>query len=395
MFKELKSVTYSVNEMESAKKWYNSVLNTTPIFTTPFISVYQIGGSSLSLLKQDTPKQSESSTTTYWEVECSHSAFEKLQEHGAKMISPIQTIMNTTRAKLQDPFGNIIGISSSQSAKSKKTIETDASETAMIVTFCRALCALDERDKIRGNDNLAHHFITDNYKRAFESSESRRWAKDQLGAIYGYANARNSYGDELFRTELKNNIPQIVILGAGYDTRSYRYSHLIRDTNIFEVDIAVTQERKIELLIENNIDIPQSVHFAVINVKEENLAESLKRRGYAPAKRTLFLWEGVTPYLTEDAMLKTLHFLQNHSAPESTIFFDYLTEKQCSKVDAEPFLFWKSSSEIVVMLSEFGIEVEESLHANDIEERFLSSNSEEVIEKSVPYFSFIYGKIGL
>jgi len=51
------------------------------------------------------------------------------------------------------------------------------------------------------------------------------------------------------RSQLMNNdIPQIVIFGAGYNVRAYRNSDLNSETNVFELDIVATQSRKNEFL---------------------------------------------------------------------------------------------------------------------------------------------------
>ena len=60
--------------------------------------------------------------------------------------------------------------------------------------------------------------------------------------------ARTAYIDAIFKQSLLENIPQIVFLGAGYDTRTYRFRELIKETNIFELDIKPTQQRKKEKL---------------------------------------------------------------------------------------------------------------------------------------------------
>ena len=58
--------------------------------------------------------------------------------------------------------------------------------------------------------------------------------------------ARTAFFDNLFIDALNKNIPQIVLLGAGYDTRAYRFADLNNATKIFELDIAPTQNRKMK-----------------------------------------------------------------------------------------------------------------------------------------------------
>ena len=62
-----------------------------------------------------------------------------------------------------------------------------------------------------------------------------------------------------------------------------------------------------------------------IDFEHEDLGYVLRERGYAPEARTLFLWEGVTYYLPEDAVKAVLLMVAVQSGPGSSILFDYVT----------------------------------------------------------------------
>ncbi len=392
MFKNLSSVSYTVTDLKKAEQWYTKLLTFEPVFESPFVVIYSVGGSSLTLLKKDSDNETDSAATIYWEVESISDSFDQLIQMGAERVSPVQTVMNSVQAKLKDPFGNILGICCSQADPEQRGVEKELSETAMLLTFCRALSACDERNEMAGDDTLAHHFLSPQYKKAFQNSESQQWAKEKLRGIYGYAIARTAYGDTLFRAALKNSTPQIVILGAGYDTRSYRYCNPVDKTVVFEVDAAATQNRKREQLGEFDIPIPSSLKFIPMNFKTDSLLESLDECGYDVSLKTLFLWEGVTQYLPEKTVRETVQFIENHSGVGSTIFFDYLTEERSSTVESEPFLFWTDPDTLSDNLQKHSISTVEMLNCSDIEELFLHSSSSSQGEKSVPYFSFFYGE---
>ena len=72
------------------------------------------------------------------------------------------------------------------------------------------------------------------------------------GLSAGYFLARTAYFDHVFKSACEENIPQIVFLGAGYDTRACRYKDIIKSTRIFELDILPTQQHKKEILHKNN-----------------------------------------------------------------------------------------------------------------------------------------------
>ncbi|MDM8560747.1 SAM-dependent methyltransferase [Thiotrichales bacterium HSG14] len=113
------------------------------------------------------------------------------------------------------------------------------------------------------------------------------------------------------------------MLGAGYDSRAYRFAKLIHDTKIFELDIAPTQDRKKKCLKKANIGIPQQVTFVPINFNQGSLKNILEEAGYQSHKKTLFIWEGVSYYLDAESVDATLEFISHSSHKESTIAFDY------------------------------------------------------------------------
>ena len=58
-----------------------------------------------------------------------------------------------------------------------------------------------------------------------------------LPGAFGYFNARTQYFDEVLRQEARAGIEQVVILGAGFDSRSLRFSDAMRTARVFEVDM--------------------------------------------------------------------------------------------------------------------------------------------------------------
>lgn len=195
----------------------------------------------------------------------------------------------------------------------------------MTVAFCRALATVDEREELRGPDYLAEIFLTEDGKRPLKDQAARKWVMDNLmtGGVYEYFIARTAYLDQVVADALRENIPQIVFLGAGYDTRSYRLRELIRDTKIFEVDIISTQQRKKQLLETARISIPEQLTFISINFEKDDFSDLFAKAGFKRNHKTLFIWEGVTYYLTPEAVDSTLDFVKNNSPAGSTICFDY------------------------------------------------------------------------
>jgi methyltransferase (TIGR00027 family) len=133
--------------------------------------------------------------------------------------------------------------------------------------------------------------------------------------------SRKRYIDDKLDEALPN-IDSVVVLGAGMDTRAYRLARR-SDIPVFEVDLPVNIERK-RVAVQRVIGgVPASVHLVPLDFETDDLTGALTEHGYRPDARTFFIWEGVTQYLTEDAVRATLRALQA-APPGSRLVFTHV-----------------------------------------------------------------------
>jgi len=116
---------------------------------------------------------------------------------------------------------------------------------------------------------------------------------------------------------------QVVILGAGFDSRGYRFAHQLRGVRFMEVDYPPTQEYKKRRVEEILGALPPAVSYVPMDLTRDDLLTQLAKAGYSERQRTFFLWEGVVFYLPEDAVKDTLHFVRDHAARGSRLAFNY------------------------------------------------------------------------
>lgn len=122
-----------------------------------------------------------------------------------------------------------------------------------------------------------------------------------------------------------DDVEQFVVMGAGYDTRAY--GRLRREgLKFFEVDQAIVQNHKRDALTRAEIDF-QHVHFVSVDFSKENAFDQLNKAGFDSAKKTLFLWEGVTLYLSESDVRKTIRDLRNNAPTGSVLLADIYAER--------------------------------------------------------------------
>jgi methyltransferase (TIGR00027 family) len=142
--------------------------------------------------------------------------------------------------------------------------------------------------------------------------------------IYEYVLARTRLFDELFVDALDRGFSQVVLLGAGMDTRALRFQDRNRRTAIFELDIHATQRYKRDVFERRRIILPKSLVFVSIDFNKQRLTDVLSEASYREGQQTLFLWEGVTMYLETEAVDGTLSFIRSNAAGRSIVAFDYV-----------------------------------------------------------------------
>jgi methyltransferase (TIGR00027 family) len=206
-------------------------------------------------------------------------------------------------------------------------IEKKVSRTASYTCFSRACATKEEDQRFRGPDTMAEVFLPCFIKYVFFFIPFfRKLLMKTLfpPGIYEYTLARTKLFDEIFQQALKHRFLQVVLLGAGFDTRALRFQNENKGTTIFELDAPITQQTKRDILRRKHVLIPETLTFVPIDFNKEQLAEVLGTAGYQQHQSTLFLWEGVTMYLTSAAVDSTLAFIRDSTAEGGLVTFDYV-----------------------------------------------------------------------
>ena len=138
--------------------------------------------------------------------------------------------------------------------------------------------------------------------------------------------ARVRYFDDFVERLANEALEQLVILGAGYDTRAYRIEGLKENVKVFEVDHPNTQSFKIQKVKEIFGSISNHVVYVPIDFDTQKLDQRLLECGYGPSKKNLFIMEGLFMYIPPDAVDEILSFIVNNSAKGSTVIFDYVPQ---------------------------------------------------------------------
>ena len=185
---------------------------------------------------------------------------------------------------------------------------------------------------------------------------------------------RTRFIDELMERAVRDGATQLVILGAGFDTRAHRFAELLKDVKVIEIDYGATQEykkRRVEAALGG---APANVMYAPIDFARENLGEVLRRAEFQPSRKTYYICEGVSMYVPEDGMKETLRAIALESAPGSVLLLEYMNRGGIdllmkypmgmikNAIDwGEPFVFGVPDGQDREFFLEAGLELGEAL----------------------------------
>jgi methyltransferase (TIGR00027 family) len=204
--------------------------------------------------------------------------------------------------------------------------KTNVAKTAHLTAWVRTLGRLTAGESAANADYLAERFLLPYQRTLTRVPNVTRWLIERiLPGAFGYFNARTQYFDAVLLQESHQGLEQLVILGAGFDSRPFRFAEQLRGVRVFDVDMPQVLSVRTERLVD--VQGPAMAPTAVaIDFEHDDLGAALSARGYASEARTLFLWEGVAYYLPVAAVHAVLSIVAAQSGPSSSILFDYVTQ---------------------------------------------------------------------
>ncbi len=207
-----------------------------------------------------------------------------------------------------------------------------------------------------------------------------RWAGTRSSAV-----ARTRFIDDAIRTAVERGIEQLVILGAGFDSRAYRIDAL-KNVTVFEVDHPSTFARKQGLLRRALPGLPSRVRFVATDFQGADLGLAMNGAGCSKQVPTFILWEGVTPYLSEAAVDTTLRWCAA-AASESELLFTYVDRAVIDdpsafagtrrlfatlKAAGEEWKFGIDPTQLADFLSDRGLRLERDIGSAEYRAKYLS-----------------------
>lgn len=238
-----------------------------------------------------------------------------------------------------------------------RRIEEKVSLTAQMTCLIRALSYYENKILYKSDDYIAPMLLPSFLEllaklRAFRNIYRLLAPK----GIYEYVIARTKYIDNLIKIN-GDHFEQVLLFGAGFDSRSIRFKDTLKYASFFELDSLITQNAKLKLFHEKKISIPPNVVFIPINFEKESASQKLEEYGFQREKVCLFLLEGLTMYLDAKSIDTTFKLISNYAGKDSMVVFDYVHKSVIRHEDI--YLGEREVSQMVSVFGEkwsFGIE---------------------------------------
>ena len=264
--------------------------------------------------------------------------------------------------------------------------------TAEGTTAARALFHMHPDEKVRNEDHMAMAMVHPDYWH-YSLVEDNLEGSLKLIKMFRmntwfYVNARTIHIDNILKARAKQGIAQVVNLGAGYDSRAYRYRSIMPNVKFFEIELPEMVVEKKKRLKRMLGEVPGYVSFVPIDFNTQTIPGELKKAGYDPALKTLFIWEGVTMYISAEAVDGTLKFISSQSAPGSSVVFDYMPEDVIQgnfekykdvrglafwvRYRGEPFIFGIAEGQCGSYVQDRGLKVLSDIGPKEMEARYLT-----------------------
>jgi methyltransferase (TIGR00027 family) len=200
----------------------------------------------------------------------------------------------------------------------------DVSGTAFVVAEFRA-----------EENSEATPLYRDHVVELFLSDESRHAAGRVAGRfppVKDMVKVRTRYYDDMLEQQLRSQCRQVVILGAGLDTRAVRKQ--TTGVRYFEIDDPATLRWKQACYGQRGVAV-EDVAFIPGNYVSDGVIALLKANGFDFELPTYFIWEGNVMYLPIESVKHTLAELRRCVA-RFQISFDYMSEAVITHTTGDP-----------------------------------------------------------
>ncbi|MBK8259664.1 MAG: class I SAM-dependent methyltransferase [Polyangiaceae bacterium] len=251
------------------------------------------------------------------------------------------------------------------------------------------------------NDPYARHFLGSRYAALFALVDRLgsnpitrgfaalydRWLPGALGWVL----TRHRFFDDAINDAVARGAQQMVLVGAGYDSRAFRQAALA-NVRIFEVDHPDTQARKRRIVQQVVGPLPNNVLLIPLNATQGDLRK-LPDYGFDLSKKAIFVIEGFLWYMPPETARSILLAIREMAAPGSQVIFDYIlpsvVDGTCTLEGAkahraycerrgEPILFGLNPNKVEAYLQGVGLTLVEDVDSTQLRDRYVRGEAPKI-----------------
>ena len=272
-------------------------------------------------------------------------------------------------------------------------MKNKSGNTAFGAAAVRLIEQYEPEDKRLFNDPIIYHLTNSLLRFILKFDFMRNYyihlSDKIIPGIIGGQICRTKFIDEK-TLQVLNDVQQILILGAGLDTRAYRLVG-IDQRKIYEVDLPNIQKYKEQKLIKYYGKLPISVRYIPVDFNKMKMETVLNNTSFDYKKRTLVILEAVIQYINKDAVNEVFNFISKLPNDSYLLFTYVLRDVIERKTDAAKnlmdwaekhkctFLFGINRSEIASFLDNYNLEILEDVGSEFYQEKYLKPVNRNII----------------
>jgi methyltransferase (TIGR00027 family) len=235
-----------------------------------------------------------------------------------------------------------------------------------------------------------------------------RLLNHRVPGAYTYEIMRAKFIDEVVHNESTTGLDELILLGAGLDSRAYRLAGLLRGTRVFEVDHPASLASKRARLGRLLGKEPDHVTFLAVDFTRDDLDAALAAAGHDRSARTLFVWCGVSMYLPQETVFEVLSWVAGHSSPRTSIVFDaawagaidgsreYYGDAEARKAierTGEPLRWGLPECHVQETLARFGLRAERVLNDEEGRAAYLKRSDGTLHDRPYGYGVLVHARV--
>jgi methyltransferase (TIGR00027 family) len=251
----------------------------------------------------------------------------------------------------------------------------------MYVARLRYIQSIHEAAERRNPDALVRHFIPALQRWRSAWLGRRELSKLRKDPFYYYLLARTKYYDQVVSDAVAEGVQQIVSIGCGTDTRSFRFLRLLKSKRVTVLECDQPKAIRIKRRMATRWRDADHVEYLSIDLNDEASWPDLERWLKGRPGKTLVMMEGVSPYVNDDAFERFLLVLARQLAIGSFVAYDFKVQGANDNFGREdgilrPFRLSRSRDQVAAFHGAFGLHLEHMESSAELCARLLPASRE-------------------